>query len=119
MKEFTAITRALADENRARILMLLDGGELCVCQILEMFALAPSTISKHLAILCQAGLVEYRKAGRWIYYRLPRHRSARAGEAIRFVRKCLAGSPQAANDAKRLAAVRRMSMKTLCRRYRN
>ena len=71
MREFMNITKALADETRVRMLMALRGGELCVCQITELFGLAPSTVSKHLSILFQAGLVESRKADRWVYYRLP------------------------------------------------
>ncbi|OHB54842.1 MAG: hypothetical protein A2Y07_07235 [Planctomycetes bacterium GWF2_50_10] len=64
------ICKALADPNRLRILMSLRDGELCVCQITEMLALAPSTVSKHLLILKQAGMVESSKRGRWIYYTL-------------------------------------------------
>ncbi len=60
------ITKALADENRVRMLLALKGGELCVCQITELFGLAMSTVSKHLSILYQAGLTESRKEGRWI-----------------------------------------------------
>ena len=71
LREFMDITRALSDENRVRTLMFLREGELCVCQIIEMLGLAPSTVSKHLSILKQARLVETRKKGRWIYYRLP------------------------------------------------
>ena len=63
MREFMNITKALADENRVRMLMALRGGELCVCQITELFGLAPSTMSKHLSMLFQAGLVESRKDG--------------------------------------------------------
>ena len=47
-----------------------DGRELCVCQIVELLGLAPSTVSKHLAILKQARLVDSRKEGRWMFYRL-------------------------------------------------
>jgi len=65
------VTKALADTQRVRILQLLDRGELCVCQIVEVLALAPSTVSKHLSLLSAAGLVEMRKEGRWAYYRLP------------------------------------------------
>jgi len=72
MREFMAIAKALADESRTRVLMFLRGGELCVCQIVEMLGLAPSTVSKHMAILHQARLVESRKDGRWTYYRLPK-----------------------------------------------
>ena len=65
------IFKALADENRLRALLALHEGELCVCQIVEFLGLAPSTVSKHMAILRQAGLVESRKSGRWVYYKYP------------------------------------------------
>ncbi len=71
MREFMNVAKAVADESRVRILMVLDAGELCACQIQEMLELAPSTVSKHLALLYQARLVDYRKEGRWIFYRLP------------------------------------------------
>ena len=64
------ITRALADENRVRALLALRRGELCVCQITELFGLAPSTVSRHLSILFQAGLVESRTEGRAALHRL-------------------------------------------------
>ena len=51
MREFMAVARALGDENRVRMLLALEGGELCVCQITELFGLAASTTSKHLSIL--------------------------------------------------------------------
>lgn len=70
MHSFMAITKALADENRIRILLALDGRELCVCQIIELLGLAPSTVSKHMSILSQARLIKGRKEGRWRYYRL-------------------------------------------------
>jgi len=61
------LTKALADESRVRAVLALRQGELCVCQITELFGFAPSTVSKHLSILFQANLVESRKDGRWIY----------------------------------------------------
>ncbi len=63
MRTMVNITRALADGNRLRILMALRGGELCVCRIVAMLALAPSTVSKPIYLLRQAGLVEARKDG--------------------------------------------------------
>ena len=57
MREFMAITKALSDPNRVRILLALRRGELCVCQITELFGFAPSTVSKHLSILHHAGLI--------------------------------------------------------------
>lgn len=119
MKEFMAITKALSDENRTRVLMSLRNGELCVCQIIEMLSLAPSTVSKHLTILHQAGLVESRKQGRWIYFRLPdKDSSPRACEAIQWLQQSLADDPRVAQDAKRLKAIRKMSREDLCVRYK-
>jgi len=70
LNTFTNITKALSDNGRVRALLSLKQGELCVCQIIALMGLAPSTVSKHMAILKQAGLVESRKQGRWIYFRL-------------------------------------------------
>jgi DNA-binding transcriptional ArsR family regulator len=64
------VFKALSDENRVRALLALHQQELCVCQIVEMLDLAPSTVSKHMSILKNAGLVLASKRGRWVYYRL-------------------------------------------------
>jgi ArsR family transcriptional regulator, arsenate/arsenite/antimonite-responsive transcriptional repressor len=119
MREFVALTKALADENRIRILMSLNAGERCVCEIIALFKLAPSTISKHIAILHQAGLVESRKEGRWVYYRLPdRDVSQSAAKAIEWLQGNLRKDPVTQADAKRLKAVCQMSRKALCSCYK-
>lgn len=87
MRATLRVTKALSDGQRVRILMMLRGGELCVCRIVDVLALAPSTVSKHLSILCEADLVEVRKDGRWAYYRLPQ---GEARKAVRAVFKWLA-----------------------------
>jgi len=117
MHGFMNITKALADENRVRMLLALQDGELCVCQITGLFGLAASTISKHLSILHQAGLLDSRKNGRWMHYSLPgKGASAPAREAIRWVIKALAGDPRAVADAARLKKVLAMDPAELCRR---
>ena len=70
MRDFLAITKALSDETRIRIMKLLEHGELCVCELMEVLGMGQSTVSKHLGILHSAGLVERRKEGTWSYYRL-------------------------------------------------
>ncbi len=111
------ITKALADENRVRMLLALRGGELCVCQITELFGLAPSTVSKHLSILYQAGLAESRKEGRWIYYRLPgRGVPPAVRRAIDWVAQSVNGDAQAAEDAARLKRILKMDPVELCKR---
>jgi len=117
MREFTTITKALADEKRLRTLLALRQGELCVCQITELFGLAISTVSKHLSILYQAGLVESRKEGRWIYYRLPGKDSAAAvREAIGWIEKSLDQDPRVLEDVQHLKTILQQDPVELCRR---
>lgn len=117
MREFMNITKALADENRVRTLLALRHGELCVCQITELFGLAPSTMSKHLSILYQAGLLASRKEGRWIFYNLPgKAAPVAAREAIRWVHRSLAAHPCAAQDAQRLKQVLKLDPAELCKK---
>lgn len=117
MKEFMAITKALSDPGRVRILLALRGGELCVCQITELFGLAPSTVSKHLSILNQAGLLVSRKDERWVYYRLPDNSAAvEVQEALDWVIKSLGKSDEARKDAADLKKILKMDVLEICRR---
>jgi DNA-binding transcriptional ArsR family regulator len=117
MRDCLNITKALSDENRLRMLMALRDGELCVCQLTELMGLAMSTVSKHLSILYQAGLVAARKDTRWMYYSLPRKGvSAVAGEAVAWVRRSLANSERIADDARCLKKVLAMDLTVLCKR---
>jgi len=119
MQDFLGITKALSDENRIRTLMFLATGELCVCQIIEMLSLAPSTVSKHMSILHQAGLVVVRKEGRWVFYGLPgKDAPPPAGSALAWVQSCLLDDPQVHEDAARLAEVRKADKDKLCNHYR-
>lgn len=117
MKDFLNITKALPDENRLRMLMALQGGELCVCRITELMGLAMSTVSKHLSVLYQAGLVNARKEGRWMYYSLPgKGAPTAAREAVAWVRRSLDGQARIAEDARRLKQVLAMDVGELCKR---
>jgi DNA-binding transcriptional ArsR family regulator len=117
MNAFLILTRALSDENRLRALLALDGCELCVCQIIELLELAPSTVSKHMSILKQAGLVQGQKRGRWMYYRQPdKTASTEARQALEFVRTCLLQSQRARQDQRRLAAILKLDRNAICRR---
>ena len=118
MKDFINIAKALSDEGRVRALLALVGGELCVCQIIELLGLAPSTVSKHMAVLHQAGLVETRKDGRWIYYSIANQAPGScAGAAIKMARVCLEKDPKLREDAKRLRAIRKADRTKLSCHY--
>ena len=116
MLSFMAITNALADENRVRILLSLRGCELCVCQMIGLLGLAPSTVSKHLFILKHARLVEDRKEGRWMYYRLAGEEvPTQAKEAIAWVCRSIEGNARILKDAERLRELLNLHPKELCR----
>jgi len=119
MQEFMAITKALSDANRVRILFALEQGELCVCQVTELFGFAPSTISKHLSVLHQAGLILSRKSERWVYYRLPGRTAPHpVREALGWVHKSLHGTDEIAADARKLKKILATDLAEICRRQR-
>jgi ArsR family transcriptional regulator, arsenate/arsenite/antimonite-responsive transcriptional repressor len=64
------ICRALGDKNRLQIVQLLSDGEKCACKLLEQFNITQPTLSHHMKILCDCGLVTVRKDGKWSYYSL-------------------------------------------------
>ncbi len=70
VRPVTRLFKALADETRLRIVALLSPGELCVCHLQEALKLPQPNVSRQLAILRSAGVVEDRRAGTWVYYRL-------------------------------------------------
>ena len=67
-RKIAAIFKALGDENRIRILKLLHGGEKCACKLLDELNIGQSTLSHHMKILCDAGIVTGRKEGKWMHY---------------------------------------------------
>ena len=118
MRHFMAVVKALADENRVRALLALCHRELCVCQITELLALAPSTVSKHMSILKQARLVDSRKNGRWIYYRLADDDDVpvEATEALAWVKASLSRDPRTRRDNARLKEILKLEPEVLCKR---
>ncbi|HLA85244.1 MAG TPA: metalloregulator ArsR/SmtB family transcription factor [Thermoguttaceae bacterium] len=117
MRTLMAVLKALADENRVRALMALGAQELCVCQIVELLGLAPSTVSKHMSILKQARLVEHCKEGRWMFYRATGEDApVEAREMLAALRRLLARDSRTLGDAKRLKQILRVNRNELCKR---
>ena len=112
-----AVSKALSDENRVRIVALLQERSLCVCQITAVLNLAPSTVSKHLSILRQAGLLEIEKRGRWIHCRLAdKDAPSAVKQALSWLRSSLKQTPRLDEDSRLLAKVLRISPERLCRK---
>jgi ArsR family transcriptional regulator len=118
LQGFLSITKALSDENRVRVLMALNVGELCVCQIIELLNLAPSTVSKHMSILKQARLVEGEKSGKWVYYRLAGNAPKAASEAIEWAKRHLVSEAAIKRDIKNLRAIIKQRPVEVCKKQK-
>ena len=64
------VFKAFCDENRIHILKLLGSGEKCACRLLEEMSISQPTLSHHMKILCDSGIVAGRKEGKWMHYRI-------------------------------------------------
>ena len=67
-KKMAVVFKAFGDENRIRILQLLGSGEKCACKLLEEMNISQPTLSHHMKILCDSGVVEGRREGKWMHY---------------------------------------------------
>lgn len=112
---FELVAKAVSDASRIRILKLLEAGELCVCQITTVLDLAPATVSKHLAHLKAAGLLQQRRDGKWIYYRLAeRPLNAYAQDFLAVLARGLGDDPTLAEDRRLLALVSQQPVSVIC-----
>ena len=106
LKDFIKTSKALSDETRVRIVSLLTRSELCVCQLMEILGMGQSTVSKHLGILRNAGLIEAEKRGTWSFYRLSRDKANRHGaDFIRILSSLPKDDPLMQSDEKKVKQV--------------
>ena len=116
IEDYTKVFKALADKSRARILKLLEGNELCVCQIREVLGLKQATVSKHLSVLRNAGLVEARRDGTWAFYSLSRRRNNDFDQSqLGLMRNWLNNDATIQEDRTKLEKVMGIDMRELCR----
>ncbi|MCF6291195.1 MAG: metalloregulator ArsR/SmtB family transcription factor [Desulfobacterales bacterium] len=104
MRNITQLFKALSDPTRVRILwMLQTGGELCVCDLMEVLDLPQSTVSRHLAYLRNAGLAKDQRRGVWMFYRLPDETGAVLTGILTVLRSAAKEMKQAAVDRRHLS----------------
>lgn len=82
VKKTVTVFKAFCDENRVRILQLLLNGEKCACKLLEEMNITQPTLSHHMKILCDSGIVVGRKDGKWMHYSISR-------EGTEYAKRCL------------------------------
>ena len=81
-EENVRVFKAFCDEHRLMILNLLRSGEKCACVILEELDIAQSTLSHHMKILCESGIIDSRKEGKWTYYSMSGEGAERAKDLL-------------------------------------
>jgi len=117
LRAYESVMKAVADPTRVRILKILEGGGLCVCQVIAVIALGQSTISKHLFLLKSAGLVRDRRDRKWIHYSLDRKdASPYAARALRNLKGWLNDDPVVMKDRERTALARAIGPVAICER---
>jgi ArsR family transcriptional regulator, arsenate/arsenite/antimonite-responsive transcriptional repressor len=105
MKSFAPVFKALSDDSRLRIINLLFySGELCVCDIEEVMGFTQTKVSRHLAYLRKAGLVDDRKQGLWMLYSIAKPRNEEQRKILEFLSSLLKSNEVARKDAERLAS---------------
>src|SRR3954465_11469217 len=102
LNRYDLVFRAVSDVTRLRILHLLRGGELCVCDLVTVLGVPQPTASRHPAYLRKAGPVLARKDGLWSYYRLAPARGAFHARLLDCLASCGAEAPELAKDAAKL-----------------
>ena len=104
MDELAKIFKALSDESRLRILgLLFNSDDLCVCDIEPVTGFTQTKVSRHLAYLKHAGLVEDRRQGLWMLYRMAKPKTEGQKKLLDCVRSLVRANPAARKDAKLLA----------------
>jgi ArsR family transcriptional regulator len=116
MRNLLNIFKALSDETRVRILKLLEGGELCICKIMEVLDMKQSRVSRHMGILKNAGLVKDRRDGKWVHYSLnPEPEDLCCKKMISLLAECLKNQETVMRDQKKLQKLLEREKKGLWR----
>ena len=113
MREFVKVMKALSDKNRVKIVKMLQHRLMCVCEIRETLGISQSSVSKHLKILEEAGLVAYSKEGLWVnYYLADGMKSPYVSVLMGNLRHWLENDPEIMELVKRLPRIQR---ENICR----
>lgn len=111
MRELVKIFKALSDQNRLRILKMLEVRPLCVCEITAVLQLATSTVSKHLSILREAKLITDEKQGKWVNYRLNRQGNiSYVNELLPLLSEWLPDDPTIQKDRNKVKTIHRQTI---------
>lgn len=114
VSDLDALFRGFADPTRLRILNLLAAGEMCVCDLVDILALAQPTVSRHLGYLRDTGLVEVRRTSTYAYYRLSEPTNHVHRNLIHCVGGCFTGIKSLDGERRRAVARVKQRAKEPC-----
>lgn len=100
MKKTAQIFKALSDETRLRVMKLLQERELCVCELIQVLQMSQPRISRHLSVLKNAGLVDDRREGKWVYYSLAKEAVKEDVKVLFNMLSCIANDSHTVNADK-------------------
>ncbi len=107
MRQFLKVMKALSDPNRVKIIKMLQRKKMCVCELQTALGVAQPTVSKHLKILEEAGLVTFEKDGLWVNYKLSKNNNPYSKTMLRHMKKWLEDEPQIVELIKKLPSINR------------
>lgn len=107
MESLSQFFKALSDETRLRIVMLLTQGELCVCDLMEVLGEPQSKISRHLAYLKYSGITQSRRVGVWMHYKFKEPMNEIFKSQIEFLKEKLSKIPQFQSDRQKLIELKK------------
>ena len=110
MERLARMYKALSEEMRLRIIMLLTHGELCVCELMEIFNEGQSKVSRHLTYLKHSGMVQSRRVGTWMHYSIKEHLAPEIETQLAFMRAQFAGLPVFSEDSRKLKEVMKQKL---------
>jgi len=102
MEQLAQMYKALSEEMRLRIIMLLTEGELCVCDLMAIFGETQSKVSRHLAYLKHSGFLKSRRVGTWMHYSLKENLDSKIDAQITFMKQQFSQTPVFIEDKQRL-----------------
>ena len=107
MNQLVQFFRALSEETRLRIVMLLTRGELCVCDVMVVLDEPQSKVSRHLAYLKHSGITDSKRVGVWMHYRLKDSQNGIYRAQIQFLKEQLSGLPRFREDMEKLLELKK------------
>ena len=110
MEQLTQMYKALSENMRLRVVMLLTHGEICVCDLMAIFGESQSKVSRHLAYLKHSGLVRSRRAGTWMHYSLKEPLDGTIDAQLNFMKQQLSQLPVFLQDEERMQDVKKLKL---------